>query len=74
MTAVCSPPQESCTGWSFFNQKILGILSAKLLFPNVKMAPVSDDESKSETEIIHSFLRGEIGYIIFVPSRTEISR
>lgn len=42
MTALCSLPQHTCAGWSSFNQNLLGTFSAKLLLPNVKMAPVSD--------------------------------
>ena len=45
--AVCSSPQATCSTQSFFTQNLFGKLSANLLLPNVKTAPLSENEMTS---------------------------
>lgn len=44
--AECSSPQETCTTGSSRIQNLLAKLSAKRVFPNVKIAPVSEEKKK----------------------------
>lgn len=56
MKAVCSSPQAIFNGMSFFNQNLLGTLSANLLLPKVKTAPDSVREQFEQTDstsVIH---------------------